>query len=235
MKELTLIIPVYNEESIIQEVIVSWLCILRSLKIDFIIKAYNDGSTDRSLSKLLELEKCNEELSIIDKSNTGHGATILEGYKSANSKWVFQVDSDNEVKSSSFTDLWKAKNNYDLVIGSRKRRKNNLTRRFVSFVSRIVVRMFYGTGVKDVNSPYRLFRMDKFYNILRCIPSDSFAPNILLTGFAIKKNLRTLELSVPYNHRSTGIVSIKKLQLLKAVFKSFVQTIYFSLVIKYKN
>jgi len=232
MKKLSVIIPVYNEETVIKEVILSWLYILRALKIDFAINVYNDGSTDSSPNILTELEKYNKEVSIIDKPNSGHGATILEGYKSSNSTWVFQVDSDNEIKSNSFPELWKNKENYDLIIGCRNRRKNVLARRFISFVSSKVVRMFYGSGVKDVNSPYRLFRMDKFYNILRRIPSDSFAPNILLTGFAIKKSLRILELSVPYNHRTTGIVSIKKLQLLKAVFRSFVQTIFFSFVIR---
>jgi len=225
MNELTVIIPVYNEQEVIKEVILSWLCMLRTLKIDFVISVYNDGSTDSSLNILTELQKHNKELSIIDKANSGHGPTILEGYKSANSKWVFQVDSDNEVKSSSFPDLWKNKENYDLVIGCR-RRKSVLTRRFISFVSSKVVRIFYGAGVKDVNSPFRLFRMDKFRNILFRIPYDTFAPNILLSGFAIRNNLRILELSVPYNPRTTGTVSIKRLKLLQAVYRSFVQTIF---------
>ena len=227
MFELAVIIPVYNEQDIIKEVILSWLTVLRSSNIDFIIKVYNDGSTDSTLEILQELEQNNKELIIIDKPNSGHGPTILKGYKSTNSKWVFQVDSDNEIKSSSFPTIWNAKNDYDLIIGNRQNRKSIMSRRFITFICYLIIRIFSGSGVKDVNSPFRLYRMEKFNKLLSRIPQNSFAPNVLLTAYAIKKNLNIFELSVSYEERSTGITSINKVKLLKAAYTSFIQTIFF--------
>jgi len=78
-----------------------------------------------------------------------------------------------------------------------------------------------------VNSPYRLFRAEAFKDVVRQIPDDTFAPNLILSGFCSVKKLRVLELPVPQAKRKTGEVSIKKWRLLKASARSFLQTIAF--------
>ena len=60
-----------------------------------------------------------KELKIVDKENTGHGPTILKGYLEANSKWVFQMDSDNEIKVNDFDKLWSIRENYDFIVGKK--------------------------------------------------------------------------------------------------------------------
>ena len=49
-----------------------------------------------------ELEKTNEEIEVIDKSNSGHGSTILQGYQQSKGDWIFQTDSDNEIRPDQF-------------------------------------------------------------------------------------------------------------------------------------
>lgn len=66
--ELKLIIPVYNEEEIIQYVINDWIQELNQLNISYSIYLYNDGSSDKSLDVLKTCEKKYPNLiKVIDK------------------------------------------------------------------------------------------------------------------------------------------------------------------------
>lgn len=85
----------------------------------------------------------------------------------------------------------------------------------------------YGKGVSDVNSPYRLYRNEKFKDAFQLIPQDTFAPNVLLSGYAAYNKMRLFETAIPFKSRTTGEVSIKKWKLLKAAIKSWTQTVKF--------
>lgn len=228
-KELIVVIPVYNEEQIIQTVIEDWATTLRILKIDFELRAYNDGSKDATLVKLQEIAKIYPELTVIDKLNSGHGPTILEGYRDANSTYVFQVDSDNEMKAEYFEALWKERENYDFIIGRRQFNfKVPVPRRIVSYMAKKSVHFFYGHGISDVNVPYRLMRKSKFSEIYDAIPQDTFAPNVIISGMAIRKKLAIKDFFIPTDFRATGTVSIQRMKLLKVAMMSFRETIAFA-------
>ena len=227
--ELTIVMPVYNEEEIVEDVVISWLKELENLGIEYNFIAYNDGSKDNTLSKLLSLSEKYEKLQVVDKPNSGHGPTILRGYKESNSTWIFQIDSDNEMDCIHFKKLWEKRKDYDLIIGARDNRKNPITRKMVTQVSRKTIRFLYGKGVQDVNSPYRLYRTEKFKKAFNKIGLKTFAPNVILTGFAVRNNYRIYEIPIPCRLRQTGEVSIKKWKLLKAAIRSWVQTVQFRL------
>lgn len=104
--ELAVVIPVYNEEGAIENVINKWTKELNSLGIDFQIHVYNDGSKDNTLQILKHIAKKNNRLILHDKKNSGHGPTIILGYReNSNVKWIFQIDSDDEIKPETFEDL----------------------------------------------------------------------------------------------------------------------------------
>lgn len=229
--ELCLIVPVYNEEEAIGPVLIEWCNMLDKLAIDYRILAYNDGSKDNTAAILNEMAAQFEgKVEAINKSNEGHGPTILRGYRDACKKcqWIFQMDSDNEMGSTTFRKLWEARENKDFLLGQRDGRVQALPRKMISFVSRSVVRCFYGQSVWDVNAPYRLMRVSCFEELFNKIPADTFAPNVIISGFVGKKKLRFQEFEVAHQDRQTGEVSIKKWKLLKAAMRSFKQTIRFS-------
>ncbi len=228
MIQLKVIIPVYNEEGAIETVIKDWSDHLSKLKIDFKIYTYNDGSKDNTSKILHDLEKKYSSLVVVDKANSGHGPTILKGYKdNLDATWLFQVDSDNELKASEFEKFWKEKENYDFLIGERIHRESPLARIITTQISRMVVKLFYGGKVTDVNTPFRLMRVSAFKEHLQKIPDDTFAPNLIVSGLASSKNMRVKQFTVTHHDRETGEVSIKKWKLFKAAFKSFLQTIKF--------
>ena len=106
--ELAVIIPVYNEEEIIPIVLKEWHDTLNELQINFKIHAYNDGSKDNSLKAMEAISEQLDRLFVHDKENSGHGPTILKGYReNSEAEFVFQVDSDNEIKADQFYKIWK--------------------------------------------------------------------------------------------------------------------------------
>ena len=232
-KELAVVMPVYNEEEIIETVIKDWVEELTKLNISFQIHPYNDGSKDGSLKKLQELEKSIPELIVHDKPNSGHGPTILKAYvENSDFEWVFQLDSDNEMSASSFKELWDSKSGNDFIIGQRTNRDQPLSRKIVSFISRLIIKVFYSSTIYDVNSPFRLMRTEKFKPVFEAIPSYFFAPNIIISGLAGYLKFKTLEVPVNHINRQTGEVSIKKWKLFKFSAKSMLQTIRFRFTLK---
>lgn len=214
---------------IIETVIDSWQIVLKKLDIRFEIRAYNDGSKDDTLEVLNKISKTVPELVVINKFNSGHGPTILQGYREVNAKYTFQLDSDNEIKSEHFEKLWKFRDQYDFIIGERSYHKAPpFSRLFISKVARVVVHLFYGKGVKDVNCPFRLFKSYLFSDLFREIPDTTFAPNLILSGYASQHKLKLKNVPVTSEFRETGTVSIQHWKLLRVAIKSFLETISFS-------
>lgn len=228
MTTLKVIIPVYNEEGAITEVISDWTSTLEKLKIDFLIYVFNDGSKDNTLEIIQDLSKNNDKLIVIDKPNSGHGPTILKGYKeNLDAEWLFQIDSDNELRANEFEKFWKLRYDFDFLIGTRIHRDSPLPRIITTGISKLVVGFFYGNKVRDVNAPFRLMRTSKFHDDILKIPDNTFAPNLIISGIANIRKLRIKQLTVKHHHRETGEVSIKKWKLFKAAFTSLLQTIAF--------
>lgn len=228
MKELAIIMPVYNEEGAITKVANDWLNTLNKLNIDGELHIYNDGSKDKTLEILTALAKNNPKLIVHDKPNSGHGSTILKGYRENTDKpWLFQIDSDDELGPEQFSELWNRRHDYDFLICSRDGRNSPLPRKIITFIARMIVVTFYGSGVYDTNSPYRLMRSEKFSELFKKLPPLTFAPNVIVSGYTCLKKMRIYQGKAPFRDRTTGEVSIKKWKLLKAAMKSFLQTITF--------
>jgi dolichol-phosphate mannosyltransferase len=223
--DLTIVMPVYNEQDAIEGVVREWMEELRRLQIRVEFRLYNDGSRDQTAERLENLKKFYPELTAVNKPNEGHGPTILRGYREAAAPWIFQTDSDGEMPASSFAALWDRRNDYDALFGIRAGRAQNLGRKLISFVSRRTVAILFGKGVVDVNTPYRLIRASLLKPIVSQIPLDTFAPNVIISGALARAKARISNQPVPHQGRKSGTVSIVKWKLWKAAFRSFWQTV----------
>ena len=123
-------------------------------------------------------------------------------------------------------------NTLELLIGSRDGRVQSTVRRTISAVSRLVVRSLFGSGVRDVNAPYRLMKGPLLRDWVLRIPPDTFAPNLLLSGLASRQGVRILELPVPHRERQTGEVSIRRGKLLAAAVRASLQILRFRLSVR---
>ena len=169
-----------------------------------------------------------KRVEVVQKANSGHGPTILMGYRKAVeiADWVFHCDSDGETKAEYFPALWEQRDRYDALFGTRAGRQQNLARKLISAGSRLTVRLLFGKGVRDVNTAYRLIRAPILKPILPQIPDATFAPNVIISGTMAKAGLRFFHYPVPFEYRKTGTVSIAKWKLWKVAFRSFWQTLW---------
>ena len=93
---LYIVIPAYNEEANIRQVVEDWYPVvdLRSGESRLVI--VNDGSRDNTFSVLKNMQADRPKLTVLDKENGGHGSTILYGYHYAleqGAEYIFQTDS----------------------------------------------------------------------------------------------------------------------------------------------
>ncbi|MCX6545568.1 MAG: glycosyltransferase family 2 protein [Acidobacteria bacterium] len=224
--DLVVVMPVYNEEACISGVIDAWLDVLDRLGARTQLRVINDGSTDGTRAAL-DACQTDARVCVVHKSNSGHGQTILSGYRAALSAadWVFQVDSDGELGAGDLETFWRARERWDGVFGIRVNRAQSAGRAVVSSVSRAIVRVCFGATVADVNVPYRLMRTSVLADFLDRIPSTSFAPNVMISGEYARRKLRVLNLPVVHQPRQTGTSSIASWRLYRKAARAAIETL----------
>jgi dolichol-phosphate mannosyltransferase len=222
---LTVIVPVYQEEGAAAAVLSDWTDALAALAIDYRLRVYDDGSRDGTAAILDAHARKNARIDVVHQENRGHGPTVVRGYREAASAWVFQVDGDGEMPAAPFAQLWERREDYDLLVGDRRDRESAPLRRLVSASSRLLVRLAFGRGPRDVNAPYRLWRGDALRALLPRVPDDAFAPNVLLSGLAARARLRIFEAPVPHHGRRTGRGSLNLRRLAWGVLRSARETV----------
>lgn len=169
-----------------------------------------------------------ETVEIINKPNSGHGPTILQGYRRGVeiADWVFQCDSDDEMKAEHFPSLWEKREENDALFGSRVGRIQSLDRKILSFGSRLVVRTLFGKGIVDVNTAYRLMRSHLLKRVVAQMPDRIFAPNVIISGALARAGARVVNLPVPFEPRRTGTVSVPQgWKVLKTAWQCLWQTV----------
>ncbi len=224
--ELAVIMPVYNEAGGIAKVLDLWCPLFRELCPDVRVHVYNDGSRDNTLEMLRQCAARHPEIVVHDKPNEGHGPTVLRGYReNLDARWIFQMDSDGELEHTTFPALWAVREDFDLLLGQRQGRPSPLPRKCISAVTRTVVRLCYGSGLKDVNVPYRLLRVETFASALRRIPPETFAPNVILDGYACLRRLRLRQLPVRHIGKPGHAGSTPRLRLFVGAARSLLQVV----------
>ena len=98
INNLGIVIPVFNEENNIENVLRSWSdkIIKQGLK-NYKFIVINDGSTDNTLKKLNNIKINN--IKIITINNQGHGSACVHGYNFAIKNkfdWILQIDGDGQ-------------------------------------------------------------------------------------------------------------------------------------------
>ena len=225
LNELTIVIPTFNECKNIEKVINDWSTVCKKLEIRFQINIYDANSTDGT-KEIINLIATKNEVGQVNLKvcpKLPHGPSVLMGYLEADTKWVFQMDSDDAFPTMPFELLWKNRDQFDVLVAQRVDRKTNYSRQLVSFTSKSVTKFLFKSSITDANSPYRLMNKFKVGELFKLLPADCVAPNVLLTGlFGLDKGKIYLT-TVVDNGEPVGTAGLARLKLWKTAFKSFIQ------------
>ncbi len=221
--KLSIIIPVFNEEETILEVIKK----VSELKVPSISKqiiVVDDGSSDSTSSEISILKPQISNLKIIRHTkNLGKGMAVKTGIKNATGDYIVIQDADLEYNPKDIVKLVEPvlNNESEVVYGTRLKRLPSFSKeertprfllhylgnKFLSFLTSIL----YGQWITDMETCYKLFPKKALEGMTLKAKSFDFEPEI--TAKLLKKGYKIFEVPITTNPR--GYNEGKKLNTFK--------------------
>lgn len=174
IKRLTIVIPAYNEERIIGQV----LRCIKDLKFDFVqeIVVIDDGSTDNT-------RQISEEAGvrvICHSENLGYGNAIRSGIRNAHTGYILTMDGDGQHRARDISKLWHSVDRNDMVVGARESRIHGpLWRVPGKWILGRIADYLIRRKIPDLNSGFRIVRRDVALRYLHLLPSGFSASTTL--------------------------------------------------------
>ncbi|MNF33548.1 Undecaprenyl-phosphate 4-deoxy-4-formamido-L-arabinose transferase [compost metagenome] len=179
--ELTIIIPVYNEEDNLDRVHQEMKQFLKIAKKKTKILFVNDGSKDNSQDLIDKICTDNPEFNFISfGKNTGLSAAIKAGFDYTDTPWVGYIDADLQTSPEDFNILIDYTEEYDLVTGVRSNRKDSFTKNMSSKIANAIRRAFTDDGMDDTGCPLKIIRADMAKKIPMFNGLHRFLPAMIL-------------------------------------------------------
>lgn len=208
--QLSIIIPVYNEEKNIGKVIEK---IKKIVEMDTKIIVVDDGSTDDTA------KKANEKGAKVIKNsfNEGKGVALRKGLKIADGDLILFIDGDGQDDPSDIPRLIEAvESGADFVIGSRwlgifERGSIKKLNFFVSYAITFLINVLFGSNITDSQAGFRCMRKEKLNNFDLKSKGYSIETEMLLK--AIKNDLEIVEVPVNRLPRRYGKSNMKRFRL----------------------
>ncbi len=200
-KSLSVIIPTYNEQESLAELVTVLKDVLKPYN-KWEVLFIDDGSSDGSIELLSEIVNNESGFKLVQlHRNYGKSAALAEGFKLAEGDYVITMDADLQDDPQEIPNLIvKLDEGYDLVTGWKKDRKDPWTKRFPSKIANFVTGFITGVKVHDMNCGLKIYRraviksLDIYGGRHRYIPA--------LAG---QKRFRIAEVPVKHHERQYGV------------------------------
>ena len=214
--ELSLVIPVYNEEANLNELIRRCLVACDSIDISYEIILVDDGSSDSSARMIRDAaEKYNGKIvGVFLTTNFGQHAAVTAGLKTALGKYVITLDADLQNPPEEIPKLIAAAEEGNDVVGTiRQNRKDTLFRRVASKIVNRVAQKATGVKMKDYGCMLRAYRRHVVDAMLQCNERSTFIP---VLGNSFARN--TCEIPVAHCERAVGVSKYSLWKLINLQF-----------------
>ncbi|HVG41346.1 MAG TPA: glycosyltransferase family 2 protein [Chitinophagaceae bacterium] len=160
MKELSVVVPVMNEEDNIQPLLEAINAALTNL--DYEVILVDDGSSDDTKKRVLQY--ADEHTVLVElRKNYGQSTAMTAGIDHAKGMFIAMLDGDlqNDPTDIPFMlDLLK-KGDWDVVAGNRKNRQDGMMmRKFPSKIANALIRRWTGVYIKDYGCTLKVFRKE---------------------------------------------------------------------------
>lgn len=160
MTSLSIVIPAYNEEASIPDVVRNVSCTAIHLGLDYEIIVVNDGSRDRTGEIVLELAESTPNLKLVEcLTNRGYGGALKAGFCASTKELIAFTPGDNQFDFAEIRLLLAALTaDVALVSGKRVERMDTFSRKLNSGSWNALVRVLFGHLISDINCGFKVFR-----------------------------------------------------------------------------
>ncbi|MGY0505750.1 glycosyltransferase family 2 protein [Luteimonas sp. e5] len=204
LPQLSVVVPVYNEEDNIAPLVEEIVATLRG-RLAFEIVYVDDASRDGSLQRLRALQAHTPELRVIRHlANSGQSAAIRHGVEAARAPWIATLDGDGQNDPADIPRLLAERDKADEAVrmfaGWRVERRDSGSKRWASKWANAIRARMLGDATPDTGCGIKLFERAAFLELPYFDHMHRYLPALMQ-----RAGWRTL--SVPVNHRarSSGV------------------------------
>ena len=195
---LSIIVPVYNEETTLKTIMDRTMQACPDAQIIYV----DDGSADASLQICKNYAR--EQDIVIHKPNGGKGSAIREGLELAEGMYSIAQDADLEYDPKEILMLLREaqEKNADAVFGSRFLKKNpNIYKRFLmgNKVLTMILNILFFSHLTDSYTCYKLLKTDLFREI--DMQAYGFELEAEICAKCLRRGIKIIEVPVSYNPR----------------------------------
>ncbi|MGR3318872.1 MAG: glycosyltransferase family 2 protein [Candidatus Anammoxibacter sp.] len=213
--EISIVIPVYNEEGNIRPLVSSLLDVMKKINKEYEILFVNDGSTDSSGQILTEITNSHDNLTIINlDKNYGLTSALDAGFKAAIGDFIVTLDADLQNDPADIPMLLDKIKSFDMVCGWRHDRDDPWIKLLSSKIANFARNRLSNEEVKDSACTLKAFRKDCLNRIKLYRGLHRFLPTLFrMEGFSVT------EVKVRHNPRKSGK---SKFNIRNRIFSSFI-------------
>ncbi len=200
--KITVIIPAYNEEKTIQEIITKVLL----TKIPEEIIVVDDGSKDRTKEVLVRFVEQKKIRLIVHEKNRGKGAAVITGFSHATGDVIIIQDADLEYDPREYPALLKPieEGIADVVYGSRflgaPRRPTMFWHMVANKLLTFLTNILFNNILTDMETGYKVFRREAVQGMNLHARRFDFEPEF--TAKILKRKARIYEVPISFTPRN---------------------------------
>lgn len=197
MTDLSVVVPVYNEEENLELLWAELREVLASLALDVEVVFVDDGSRDRSADVIRAFRDLDPRVRLVRlKANAGETAATDAGFKAARGRWVVTMDADLQNDPHDIPRLLAHLEQWDAATGWRVERGagDSVVRRLSSRVANRLRNAISDETIQDSGCTFRAFRRECLRGLTLYRGFHRFIPTLLrMRGYRV--------VEVPVNHR----------------------------------
>lgn len=196
----SIVVPLKDEEGNIRPLVQEIEQVMSTVGAPWEMVCIDDGSTDKTLSILNELKKDRPFLrTLVFTKNFGQSSAFDAGFRNARGEFIITMDGDRQNDPADIPKLIDLSANSDLVCGIRRKRRDNVVKRFVSYIANNIRSRVCKDGIQDTGCSLKLYRRDCFNKIKLYNGMHRFLPALFqIEGFRVQ------EVLVNHRERTSG-------------------------------
>ena len=204
ISELSIFFPFWNEEKNVREVVEDAIPVAKRVAKEWEILIIDDGSNDKTYEIGKELSREHVSVRVIThKPNRGYGAALREGFQNAKYRYVVFTDGDRQFDFSEVSKFIESIAGSDIVIGFRKKRRDNFTRHILMNMLKVWDYIFFGFYFRDIDCGFKMFKKSAIAEIMPLRSEGAMITTEILAK-AKKKGLKIREVEVSHYQRQYG-------------------------------